>query len=735
MPLVRGLLALALALCCLGGPARAQSPSGGQATDRVPRAGQENPEPADAPRLREELESLRLETAALAAESRDPSEQPRLEASRRAASRLESLIRQRLETLTLPKAVVRSPAVSVALSDGPPYPARELDLLRDQLDSLVAQRSALRLLAAKVSRELELALEAQRRAAEALRLRREAAERARGGPDAGAERNALRVARLESRVAELELARADEARVSVAQRLAALAPPIESLERTLETARPHQTIGPEDLAAVGERVDAERAWVARQRQAASTLIDRLESDARRARGGPEPAVTALRDTLVVLAELDAVESGRVDVWLQRRAALAAQDGPSRRVQIASLEQSRAQIRTHERSVSERLRIVRSEERIQEARIVTADQPLAQDRDAKQRLVDALKQRVEVEERLSSTLQAYDVLLERTLSDLAAFVRTEPRAGFFAAVGERLAAIATRLWRYELFNAVETTVVEGRSVDVAYGVTVGKVLTVLSLSVLGWWLAGWGATRVLRAMVSRGRVTGQTARVLRGWVMSVLLAVIVLVVLAFARVPLTAFAFLGGAIAIGVGFGAQNLIKNLICGVIILLERKIRVGDVVALDGTFGTVTAVDLRATTVRDFDGVHVLMPNSRLLEASVADWTYLDRKVRTSVVLLLAVDADVALASEVMLASARAHPDVLADPPIEVLFESAGPDGLGLRLQYWVVVGGPRGSPQIASDLRHAIVRGLRQAGVPLARARHEVLLDSVEPLDSRA
>ena len=719
------LLVLGLALV-LSANAREAAPVAGEPGARSPVTAS-----TDERRLRDELRLLRAEIAASASEPRDPEDPARVEAFRRVASRLESLIRQRLEALALPPSATQVPPVPLVLRGGPPHPVRELDLLRDQLDSLVAQRAALRVLSARVSSELEAALEAQRRAAESLRLHREAAERARGGPKESAERDRLRLARLEARAAELELARSDLARENVEQRLAALRDPIEALERTVEGARSHQVVGPEDLAATGAQVEAARSRIEGQRREVLALLERLESEARRTGGEPEPATKVLRETLAVLAELDAVEAGRVDVWAQRRAALEASDEQGGAARIASLGQSRLQVRAHERLVAERLRLLRSEERLQVSRL-SAAQGSKPDRGASLRTVDALKRRIEVEERLLSTLQAYDVLFERTLSDLSVFDRAGSRADHLADLGRRLAAGALRVWRFELFNAVETTVVEGRKVDVAYGVTVGKVIGVLSLSLLGWWIAGVVATRVLRTMVASGRATEQSARVLRRWLMILLLVLIVLVVLALARVPLTAFAFLGGAIAIGVGFAAQNLIKNLISGVIILVERKIRVGDVVALDGILGTVTAVDLRATTVRDFDGIHVLMPNSRLLEASVADWTYLDRKVRSTVEVLLAVDADAVLASGIMLGCARAHTDVLADPPPETIFHAIGHEGFGLRLQYWVLVGGPRGGPSIASDLRHAIVRRLRESGVPLARMRHEVLLEPGGPLN---
>jgi potassium efflux system protein len=82
-----------------------------------------------------------------------------------------------------------------------------------------------------------------------------------------------------------------------------------------------------------------------------------------------------------------------------------------------------------------------------------------------------------------------------------------------------------------------------------------------------------------------------------------------------------FAFAGGALAMGVGFGMQTLIKNLISGVIVLLERHVRVGDVIEVEGITGKVTAVDIRSSTIRGPDGIESMIPNASVLEGKVTN------------------------------------------------------------------------------------------------------------------
>jgi len=195
--------------------------------------------------------------------------------------------------------------------------------------------------------------------------------------------------------------------------------------------------------------------------------------------------------------------------------------------------------------------------------------------------------------------------------------------------------------------------------------------------------------------------------------------------------LTAFAFLGGALAIGVGFGTQNIIKNLISGVIILLERKIHVGDVVTVGGMSGTVVTVDFRATTVRGFDGVDAIVPNSQLLENQISNWSGGGPSVRRIVSVGVAYGCDVRQAAELVATCAREHRSVLPVPAPEVLLHDFGNDALVLRLLYWTRLGGDRGGPTVDSDLRFAIEQALRQAGIPIAFPQRDVHLDLAGPV----
>jgi potassium efflux system protein len=122
----------------------------------------------------------------------------------------------------------------------------------------------------------------------------------------------------------------------------------------------------------------------------------------------------------------------------------------------------------------------------------------------------------------------------------------------------------------------------------------------------------------------------------------------------------------------------------ISGIIILFERKIRVGDIIALGGMTGHVVAVDLRASTVRGFDGVEALVPNSNFLENQVVNWTYSNPRIRREVRSASPTGLTVHQAAEIIAGCARDHGQILKDPPPEVFFEDFGDSALLLVLVF---------------------------------------------------
>lgn len=155
-----------------------------------------------------------------------------------------------------------------------------------------------------------------------------------------------------------------------------------------------------------------------------------------------------------------------------------------------------------------------------------------------------------------------------------------------------------------------------------------------------------------------------------------------------NIPLTVFTFVGGVLAIGIGFGSQNIMNNFISGLIILAEHPIKVGDLVDVDGIFGHVERIGPRSSRIRAGDNTHVIVPNSAFLEKNVLNWTVSDDLLRTQVDVGVAYGSPVDEVARELERAMAEEPTILAEPAPEVLFMEFGDNALTFRALFWVRV-----------------------------------------------
>ena len=272
-------------------------------------------------------------------------------------------------------------------------------------------------------------------------------------------------------------------------------------------------------------------------------------------------------------------------------------------------------------------------------------------------------------------------------------------------GTSSSAVFGNIWNVELFTAEDTIEVDGKSVTGRRSVTVGKVLTALAILIIGYWCAVVLARFAEKQAITRFQVDPNVANIIRQWALAFLFLVLVSITLTFVKIPITAFAFLGGALAIGVGFGTQNLLKNVISGLLLLMERPLRVGDVIEVDGIRGMVTTIGLRSSTIRDINGVETLIPNSNLLERNLTNWTYSSFRKRYSLRVAVATGSDARRVKEKLCDLAGQHGQILKEPEPYVLFEDFSEHALVFVLHYWIEIGPGIDPAHVASDLRFMI------------------------------
>lgn len=238
-----------------------------------------------------------------------------------------------------------------------------------------------------------------------------------------------------------------------------------------------------------------------------------------------------------------------------------------------------------------------------------------------------------------------------------------------------------------------TLVSGLGVTLGSArITVTGVLGLLLIAALAWWFARWTEYAVRRLVAKRSAggdefpVAYTVARLTRYIVWAIALTV----GLQSLGLDLSSFALIGGALGVGIGFGLQNVVSNFISGVILLVDRSLKIGDFVELEsGVRGQVMEVSLRCTRIMTNDLVDILVPNSEFVNGRVTNWTYDEFSRRLRIPFGVAYGSDKALVREAGLTAAAHVPGVTRNDPqraTEVWLVGFGDSSLNFELLIWL-------------------------------------------------
>jgi len=264
-------------------------------------------------------------------------------------------------------------------------------------------------------------------------------------------------------------------------------------------------------------------------------------------------------------------------------------------------------------------------------------------------------------------------------------------------------------------------------------TIGRILVVVLTVVGGYYLSRLSGY-LLGRRLGGTKLGADAVHTVKRVVFFAILVLVIVTALSLLGIPLTAFAFATGAIAIGVGFGAQNIINNFISGWILMAERPIRIHDFIEIDSANGTVEEIGVRSTRIRRVDGVHMLVPNSVLLERSVVNWTLIDNNIRTTVRVGVAYGSPVRKVADLILQAVEEGPEVMKTPKPIVVFEDFGDSALVFDTYFWCQVAGERELRSIRSEIRFRIVELFAANDIVVAFPQRDVHFDASRPLDVR-
>jgi potassium efflux system protein len=213
---------------------------------------------------------------------------------------------------------------------------------------------------------------------------------------------------------------------------------------------------------------------------------------------------------------------------------------------------------------------------------------------------------------------------------------------------------------------------------------------------------------------------------------VVFAVGILLVLSTLGARWSQVQWLAAALTVGIGFGLQEIVANFVSGLIILFERPIRVGDTITVGETDGMVTKINIRATTIRNWDGKELLVPNKEFITGRLLNWSLSDPTTRLVLSVGVAYGSPVRQAMDLMEQVAQENNNVLDDPAPSVIFQSFGDNALGLSLRCFV--GSVDKFHKTASALNEAINEKFTAAGITIAFPQRDIHLATEGPLRVR-
>jgi potassium-dependent mechanosensitive channel len=416
-------------------------------------------------------------------------------------------------------------------------------------------------------------------------------------------------------------------------------------------------------------------------------------------------------------------------WDWRYVILTVQDPDVRQKARGQLAEMTSYLKSWSSRASVQLNAARSAIREQDQRLQAASDPEIQryERDG----LDALRQLQGALERQQTIVTSRLARLGHWEQEFTDVSKQRPLAEMGADLLSRLRVTGEHIWNYELLTFEDKVEIGGKIVTTSRGVTVGKSIGAILLFLLGCRLLVFLSARIEKVLVRRFGMDPEQGKTLRRWANALGVLVLLLLTLNIARIPLTVFAFAGGALAIGIGFGTQTIIKNLISGLMVLLERQVRVGDVIEVEGVTGIVSAVNIRSSMVRGFDGVESMIPNAMLLEQKVTNWTLSNRNLRRVIKVGVAYGSPSRDVERILAQCAQGNKAVLERPAPWVVLDDFGSDAVVFALYFWLTFTSDEEALRIVSDLRFAIEEQLAGAGITIAFPQRDVHLDVATPL----
>lgn len=278
---------------------------------------------------------------------------------------------------------------------------------------------------------------------------------------------------------------------------------------------------------------------------------------------------------------------------------------------------------------------------------------------------------------------------------------------------------SKIWSYPLYQ------------NSSFNITLGKIIALVGFLILAFAISQLFVRKIVHKLLDKTSLDiGAKSAIenLSGYLFTL---VFVIIALSLADIPLAALTFVGGALAIGFGLGAQGILNNFMSGIILQIEKPIKVGDIVAIDDLRGVVEEIGTRSTKLALSDHSHIIVPNSKILENKVSNWTLRNNILRSKINVELAYQHDPKKVQESFLELLNKQEEILKFPEARVYVDELTPTSIKYTIYYWIRITSTLDKLANESDTRIKIYQLIKEKNykIPLPTQSLEISADTKE------
>ena len=193
-----------------------------------------------------------------------------------------------------------------------------------------------------------------------------------------------------------------------------------------------------------------------------------------------------------------------------------------------------------------------------------------------------------------------------------------------------------------------------------------------------------------------------------------MALIAIFILDISNVPLTVFTVIGTTLALGIGLGSKNIAENFISGIIIMIERPIKLGDIIEMKDIIGEVTDIGARCVSIQTDKNITILVPNSNILQDVIINWTHEDTTLKSSLNFRIDNELEIDEIDKIILDAFNKNPKILKNPEPIVLFKEISKDTYDIEVEFWIDLSSDSKGKYINNDINRTIAKMLKQYNI---------------------